>query len=137
MKDAPPQARVDTRFPMARDSTSCLLKEALAKPERLLFEKDEKREPRSFKVALSGEMGGKRGKGPGSFVLESRNQTINFYRSVVQQLRPWSAAAPKLPAPPDEGDIVASPKPPDFGATDTRDVGEGIDPADDERTVRQ
>ena len=42
-------------------------------------------------------MGTKRGKGERSFVLETRQQAIDFYRELVQNLRPWRAAAPKLP----------------------------------------
>lgn len=135
LKEAPPSLRIDVRYLVTRESTSCLLKDALMKSDKLLFEKDPKREPRSFKVALSGEIGTKRGKGPGSFVLESRTQTIQFYRSVLQQLRPWAAAAPKLPEPPRDGDLVTSPEPPDHSATEARDVGEGIDAADDPRTA--
>jgi hypothetical protein len=135
LKDSPPLLRIDVRFPLIKDSTSALLKEALEKPERLLLLADPKREPRTFKLALSREIGTKRGKGQGSFVLESRKQTIEFYRSVVQQLRAWSAQAPKLPDRPNEGDDVASPQPPDFTAVDARDAGEGVDTEPDDRTA--
>jgi len=83
----------------------------------------------AFRVALSKDMGTKRGKGAGSFLQETKQQTSDFYRVVVQQLRLWSAAAPRLPVPPDEGDL-ASPEPPDFTAPGARAPGEGIAPED-------
>ena len=41
-------------------------------------------------------MGQKRGKAEGSFVRETRAQTFDFYRDLVQNLKPWQARAPKL-----------------------------------------
>ncbi len=81
-----------------------------------------------FTLALSREMGTKRGKGQGSFVSESKKQVIDFYRVVVQQLKPWAAGAPKLPAPPEASEAAASPRPPDFTAEDVREPGEGLGP---------
>jgi hypothetical protein len=127
LRDSPPTLRVDATFPLVKETTSALLKEALEKPERLLLRTDEKREPRSFKLALARDMGTKRGKGQGSFVGDSKLQVIDFYRLVVQALKPWTSAAPKLPSPPVESDVVASPRPPDFAA-DTRDAGDGVSP---------
>jgi hypothetical protein len=94
----------------------------------LLLRADEKREPRGFKLALARDMGTKRGKGQGSFVGDSKLQVLDFYRLVVQALKPWTSAAPKLPSPPVESDAIASPRPPDFAA-ETRDPGEGINPS--------
>jgi hypothetical protein len=58
-------------------------------------------------------MGTKRGKGEKSFVRETRKQTIDFYRDLVQDLRPWRAAPPKLPVErvTQESDPVAVPVP--------------------------
>ena len=41
-------------------------------------------------------MGQKRGKAEGSFVRETRAQTFDFYRDIVQQLKAWQARPPKL-----------------------------------------
>jgi hypothetical protein len=41
-------------------------------------------------------MGQKRGREEGSFVRETRAQTIAFYRDLVRNLKPWPPAAPKL-----------------------------------------
>jgi hypothetical protein len=127
LKDAPAGLRIDATFPLARETTSAMLGELLERPERLLWAPDPKREPRAFKVALAREMGSKRGKGQGSFVGESKSQLLEFYRQVVQALRPWSSGAPKLPSPPEEGEPTASPRPPDYSA-EVREPGEGASP---------
>lgn len=128
LKDAPPLVRVEVRYPNARDSMSMLLKDARVSPQNLLYAADAKREPREFTVALSKEMGSKRGKLAGSFVGETKAQALAFYRDVVQPLKAWSASAPKLPIPADRGEVIATPEPPDFSAG-VRDTGEGVDPS--------
>ena len=89
---------IEVRYPNQKEPTSCTLKDARAKPERLLYSTDPKREPMSFRVTMSKDLGMKRGRLAGSFVLESKQQTSDFYRSIVQGLRAWAPAAPKLPA---------------------------------------
>ena len=130
LKDAPPNLRIDVRFALVKDSTSRLLTSALEKPDRLLLASDPKREPRVFTLALTAPMGVKRGKKRGSFVGESKGQVLDFYRAVVQRIKPWTATAPKLPSPPDASEPEASPRPPDFSAEDARDPGEGRDPSE-------
>jgi len=130
LKDAPPNLRIDVRFALVKDSTSRLLTSALEKPDRLLLASDPKREPRVFTLALTAPMGVKRGKKNGSFVGESKSQVLEFYRGVVQRIKPWTATAPKLPSPPDASEPEASPRPPDFSAEDARDPGEGRDPSE-------
>lgn len=115
LKDAPDNLRIEVRYPNAKETVSTSLKEAREKPDKLLFAADLHREPRAFKVSLAQDLGAKRGKVPGSFVAESRRQVIDFYRTTVQSLRPWSASAPKLPEAPAASSGAASPEPPDFG----------------------
>jgi hypothetical protein len=69
-------------------------------------------------------MGLKRGKGQGSFVKETRRQVLDFYREVVQDLKPWQPKAPKLPDPPADVPETPQPEPPPFAAVDERDLGE-------------
>ncbi|MBA3529185.1 MAG: stress response protein, partial [Propionibacteriaceae bacterium] len=97
LKDAPDNLRIETRYPNAKETVSATIKQAREKPEMLLFAADPQREPRGFRLLLGREMGSKRGKVAGSFVNESKAQAIDFYRTIVQGLRPWSASAPKLP----------------------------------------
>jgi hypothetical protein len=99
LAEAPDSIRLEARFANTKQSTSILLKEVREQPEKLLLSNDPKREPRSFVIALSKDLGQKRGKGAGSFVQETQQQAVDFYRIVVQRLRPWSAVPPKLPQP--------------------------------------
>jgi hypothetical protein len=41
-------------------------------------------------------MGQKRGRAEGSLVRETSAQAVEFYRDLVQNLKPWHAPAPKL-----------------------------------------
>lgn len=115
LKDGPDAMHIEVHYPNAKETVSAALKDAREKPERLLLPADQRREPRAFHLSLTREMGTKRGKAPGSFMAESRQQSLDFYRMVVQGLKPWSASAPKLPVAAPATD-VASPEPPDFGA---------------------
>jgi hypothetical protein len=78
LRHAPKDLRVDVRFAGARETTSLLLDEAREHPQRLLSASDAKREPRGFTLTLTRGMGAKRGKGEKSFVLETRQQTVDF-----------------------------------------------------------
>ncbi|CAN5767423.1 hypothetical protein BH24CHL6_BH24CHL6_15420 [soil metagenome] len=96
-KEMPPSLRVEVRYPNAREPTAARLTEALERPERLLYSPDPKRDPRSFRLVLADELGRKRGRGPGTFVGDSRKQLLDFYRDVLQRIRPWQPPAPRLP----------------------------------------
>lgn len=97
LKDAPADLRIEVSFASSRETTSLLVTEAITHPEKLLSPTDPKRDPKSFTLALGRRMGQKRGKGPGSFVGDTKQQTLDFYREILQTLRPWTAKAPKLP----------------------------------------
>jgi hypothetical protein len=127
LKQAPGELRIDASFVGARETSSLLLSEAREYPQRLLSAKDPKREPRTFNLTLTKPMGTKRGKGEKSFVLETRQQAVDFYRRIVQDLRAWQPSAPKLPAEPDDLPETPEPEPPPFSAED-RDPGEAVDP---------
>lgn len=102
LKDAPAGLVVEASFVNTKASTAWRLDELRDNPQRLLLESDPRRPPRSFTLTLAWPMGAKRGKGERSFVLETRKQTIGFYRDLVQDLRRWRASAPKLPDEPPE-----------------------------------
>lgn len=118
---------IEVRYPNQKEPTSCTLKDARAKPERLLYAADPKREPMSFRITMPRDLGMKRGRLAGSFVLESKQQTSDFYRSIVQGLRAWAPAAPKLPAAATTTVQPASPEPPPFTSGD-REFGEAVEP---------
>jgi hypothetical protein len=98
-REMPARLRVEVRYPNVREPVAVLLGDAIAKPERLLYAPDPKREPRSFRLALAGELGRKRDTGPGSFIGDSRQQLHGFYRDVLQGIRAWQPPAPRLPVP--------------------------------------
>ncbi len=123
LKDAPDNLRIEVRYPNAKETVSSTLKEAREKPDRLLFASDPHREPRAFRLLLARDLGSKRGKLAGSFVAESKRQTIDFYRSIVQGLKPWSPSAPQLPGKGEQASLVASPQPPEF-TDEGREFGE-------------
>ena len=97
LKEAPDGLVIEASFVNTKATAAALLGAANDDPAGLLLANDPKRLPRSFRLALSTPMGTKRGKGERSFVLETRLQAIDFYRNLVQNLRPWRPAPPKLP----------------------------------------
>jgi hypothetical protein len=117
---------VEVRYPFQKEPTSCLLKEARLKPDRLLYAPDTRRESMAFRLTMSRDLGMKRGRLAGSFVLESKQQTSEFYRSIVQGLRAWAPAPPKLPTAA-AASPIASPEPPPFSGDD-REFGEAVEP---------
>jgi hypothetical protein len=129
LKQAPKDLRVDTQFVGARETAALLLGEASEYPQRLLSTTDPKREPRAFILTLTRAMGTKRGKGEKSFVLETRQQTVDFYRRIVQDLRAWQPSAPKLPAEPEEVPVTPAAEPPAFSGEGEREPGEAVDSA--------
>jgi len=84
-------------------STSELLKAVRENPALLVD--DPKREIRTFRLTLSGPMGTKRGQGRGSFVTSVLDLLDGFYGEVIQGVKPWAGAPPKLrsatPEPPE------------------------------------
>jgi hypothetical protein len=130
LREPPGNLRIEAWFPNIKEPVSQQLSAVHERPERVLLESDPKREPRAFRVALSREMGTKRGRIPGSFIHETRAQALGFYREVVQQLRPWAAGPPKLPQEPVAAPEVATPEPPAFSGEESREIGQGADPED-------
>jgi hypothetical protein len=130
LKDAPDGLVIQANFASTRSSTAALLSAVRDDSSSLLLESDLKRPPRSFTLTLSRPMGSKRGKGEKSFVRETRHQAIEFYRDLVQNLRPWRAAPPKLPDEPAEPRAVPSPEPPPFTSEQGRQPTEGRVPAE-------
>jgi hypothetical protein len=122
--DANDDLLIEVRYPSQKEPTSCSVKEARSKPERLLYVHDPKRDPWTFRLTASQDLGMKRGRIAGSFIQQSRSQTNEFYRSIVQGLRAWAPTAPKLPAKPEAVMPTASPAPPPF-SSDDREFGEG------------
>jgi hypothetical protein len=117
MHGMPDDLRLAVAYPNAREPVAALFGEAREAPERLLFDRDPKRDPRAFTITLTRAMGQKRGREAGSFVRETRNQAIEFYGDVVQNLKSWQPRAPRLPkddaavASPDVDELATDPVP--------------------------
>jgi hypothetical protein len=96
LKDAPDDLRVEAAFPNARSTTTAALGAVREDPTPLFYPSDLAREPKGFVLTRARPMGQKRGRAEGSFVRETAAQTVEFYRDLVQILKPWQATAPKL-----------------------------------------
>jgi hypothetical protein len=131
LRDGTPNVRLEVGFAGSRETTSTLLDEAREYPQRLLSPADAKREPRTMSVAMTRPLGPKRGKGQSSFVGDTRKQVFDFYRDLVQTLKPWQPKAPKLPEKPAEVSPLPQAEPPPFSASDQREVGEAVDLEDE------
>lgn len=108
-----PDLRIEAWYPYTRESVAATLEQVRAQPDILLFPADRQREPRSFMLTLSRPMGRKRGRDEGSFVRETREQTVSFYRDLVQNLKAWHAPAPQIRTEPASSEDPA-PSPPDL-----------------------
>jgi hypothetical protein len=95
LKDAPDAVLVEARF-AGRSDTACeRLADVRANPSVLL--PDRSAEITTFRLTLASVMGTKRSGVRGAFVPSVTSAVEAFYSSVVQSLRPWQPAAPKLP----------------------------------------
>lgn len=95
LKDADPNLRVESFLPRARSSAGAdTLGRVRENPE--VLDVDPSKEIRAFRVAQVARMGIKRDSGKGSFIESVATSLDTFYRDVLQNLKAWSAPAPKL-----------------------------------------
>lgn len=95
LKNAPPDTRVEAFVTNARGSGAAeLLGTIREDPAAIVL--DPKKEIRSFRVACSVPMGNKAGRGRGTFIDSVLELLDTFYADVVQHLKAWSAAPPKM-----------------------------------------
>jgi hypothetical protein len=136
--DAPDDLRVEAAFPNARVTTTTTLGALRDDPAVLYYPPDPKREPRSFVVSRSRPMGQKRGRTEGSFVRETSAQAVEFYRDLVQNLKPWRAPAPKLRTASDghDGPDADGPLVPAWVGDDPKTSRDGAPGIGDEWQVR-
>jgi hypothetical protein len=102
LRVAPETVRVEASVAHGHGPGSAeLLKVVRDQPAKLIA--DPSKDLRSFRVALSSTLGQKRGRGRGSFIDSVLDAVDAFYGEVLQYLKAWSAAPPKLreePEPP-------------------------------------
>jgi hypothetical protein len=95
LKAAPDSVRLEafalhTRGPGAAD----LLKSIREDPNLLI--QDAKKELRSFRIAHTSPLGTKRGRGRGAAIDSVLDAVDTFYGEVLQHLKAWTAAPPKM-----------------------------------------
>lgn len=79
----------------SRGSSSAeLLRTVRENPASLIT--DPVREIRSFRVALTTNLGSKRGRGRGAFIDSVLAGVDNFYAQILGDLKAWSAAPPRM-----------------------------------------
>lgn len=95
LKAAPESLRVEAFAAHSRGpGTAELLRDVRENPGALVA--DPARELRMFRVALTSPMGTKRGRGRGSFIDSVLDAIDSFYAEVMQNLKAWSAAPPRM-----------------------------------------
>lgn len=95
LKDARPEIRLESFAARSRTGGAAeLLGEVRADPK--LLAPDPTKEIKSFRIALTVTAGSKRGRGRGAFIDSVLDTLDDFYGEVVQHIKPWSAAPPKL-----------------------------------------
>ncbi|WP_221177309.1 hypothetical protein [Nocardioides marmoriginsengisoli] len=100
LKDAPASLRVEAFVANQRgQGASELLGVVREDPNVLIL--DPSKDLRGFRVASATNMGAKRGRGRGGFIDSVIEAVDDFYLQVLQQLKPWAAAPPKLRDEPD------------------------------------
>jgi len=95
LKDAPGSVRVEAHAAHERGAGATALLDAVRENPSLLVA-DPKRDLRSFQITMTVPMGTKRGRGRGAFIDSVLDLVNAFYADVVQQLKAWSAAPPRL-----------------------------------------
>jgi hypothetical protein len=95
LKDAPDHSRVEAFAMHARgNGTADLLHRVRTDPMVLIG--DPSKDLRAFRVALSSVAGTKRGTGRGAFIDSVVDSVDAFYEQVIQNLKPWMPAPPRL-----------------------------------------
>ncbi len=98
LRNAPETVRIEAHTAHSRGlGQADLLKAVRADPSILLG--DGQRELRSFRIALSSPVASKRGRGRGTLIDSVLDAIDHFYGDVLQQLKAWSAAPPRLREP--------------------------------------
>ena len=95
LKAAPESVRLESFAAYSRGPGNAELLKAVRDNPSLLIG-DAGKEIRSFRVAANSPAGTKRGTGRGSFIDSVLDAIDSFYEEVIQNLKPWMPAPPKL-----------------------------------------
>jgi hypothetical protein len=98
LRTAPEDVRVEAFAAHTRGAgTAELLRDVREDASRLIA--DPRRELKSFRVAAVTRMGTKRGRGRGAYIDSLIEAVDAFYADVLQHLKAWSAAPPRMREP--------------------------------------
>lgn len=95
LKKAPENLRIEAFAMRSRGASAAELLGAVREDPSVLVA-DPGKELRAFRVALADMVGTKRGRGRNSFIDSILSAVDAFYRDVMQNLKAWSAAPPRL-----------------------------------------
>jgi hypothetical protein len=95
LKDAPETVRLESSAAYSRGPGNADLLKAVREDPGLLIG-DPSKELRTFRIAANSPAGTKRGTGRGSFIDSVLAAIDIFYEQVIQNLKPWMPAPPKL-----------------------------------------
>jgi hypothetical protein len=117
LKNAPDGARIECFASHSRGASSAeLLRTVREDPASLLV--DPSKEIRGFRIATTSALGTKRGRGRGTFIDSMLGGIDAFYADVLQGLKAWSAAPPKLRPTPETPDEVEPTVPASLSSTE-------------------
>lgn len=130
LKAAPDSLRVEAFVANGRGAGAAeLLGTVRENPSSLIT--DPKREFRSFRIAMSAPLGIKRGRGRGAFIDSVLDLVDTFYGDVVQYLKAWSAAPPRM------RDMETTPPPPVALSSTALSSQDGAEPAGEAPDIDQ
>jgi hypothetical protein len=110
LPDAPDDTRVEARVARSQTSIADTLGRVRVEPEVIFPAPD--RDIRGFELSLTRNMGLKRDASKGSFIETVLTGTEDFYRLILQNLRPWKPPPPKLKSKPEPIGEMADEDPP-------------------------
>jgi len=129
LRNAPENVRIEAFAAHARGPGQAELLRAVREDPAVLLG-DPKRELRSFRIALTTPTAAKRGRGRATFIDSVLNSVDGFYADVIQHLKAWSAAPPRLREPLAEP-LVPTETAIDSNALSSQDGAEAPLPPDD------
>lgn len=94
LKQAPDDTRIEARIARSQATLAGTLGAIRSEPDAIIPPSD--KEIRGFHISLARNMGLKRDASKGSFIETTATATEEFYRSILQDLRPWKPAPPKM-----------------------------------------
>lgn len=117
LKQAPPDLRIEAFVAHGRGTSAAELLSAVREDPATLLT-DPTRELRAFRISASRAVGTKRGRGRGSFIDAVLGGIDDFYREVLENLRAWSAAPPRLRERQPPQELTDESVPPSLRSTD-------------------